>query len=77
MGINPMALARRKHPGSTGSYVHKLKQVINYMWEMDATLISLVIFDVENLHEDKNIKRIVVFTQCPWDESIVVRIHNR
>ena len=45
MGINPMALARRKHPGSTGSYVHKLKEVKNYIWEMDDTLISLVIFD--------------------------------
>ena len=45
MGINPMALARRKHPGSTGSYVHKLKEVKTYVWEMDDTLISLVIFD--------------------------------
>ena len=30
-----------------------------------------------NLHDDKNIDRIFVFTECAWDEPIVVRIHHR
>ncbi|BAS91746.1 Os04g0687125 [Oryza sativa Japonica Group] len=28
------------------------------------------------LHQDQNIHWIIVFTKCPWNETIIMGIHN-
>ena len=78
MGMRPIALARKKQPGSIGSCIIadlisskilKLTIYVNMLWLKKNQNFSY-------LHDDQDINWIIVLTESTWNKTIIVRVHN-
>lgn len=83
IGINPIARARRKEPGTTGSYARRKCNNTNFrvrnwkIWSYFHCGSHHICLKGCYLHQYQDIHRITVFANGSWDETIVVWINNR
>lgn len=83
MGISPIARARRKVPGSTGScskYKFWFLIQLKFRWKNEdkhfCKISEIISFKCCYLHQNQNIHWIAVFTNGSWDKPVVVWVDN-